>query len=733
MTIYPKASDETFEAKLKAQHLGKHPNFAKAQSKTDKNAHFAVVHYAGTVSYNVTGWLNKNRDPINDTVVDLLKKSKTCKLMCECYCDHPGQTKEEEDLPPPGHRRGKKRVVVKSKTAAKQANFKTVTSYFRDQLNNLINMLMSTEPSFIRCIVPNNHKKPGVVDPFLVMHQLTCNGVLEGIRICRKGFPNRVLYADFRTRYVILAPKEAHKAMKLVKRPVTEEKKNIAATHAIMDKVNLVGDKFQYGHTKIFFRAGILGLMEEIRDDCINNLVAMLQGTIRAYYAKRIYKKLFDHKFGLLVAQRTIRNYMIGKKWLWWTMWLALKPNLKSGNFEMFKIELANKTQFAQDHLDEVIAEREESEKKHARITSEIDEIKVSLAGGMNAKDDLLNKISKLDEIKAGLQKEINALNTKINAENENIDGLSEALKKTESTQSSLGREMRECESRLAQVQDEKADKDAQIKQMKEECLHQEELINKLNKEKKSITESKMKEEEQIQSFEDKCNHLNKLKIRLEKSLDEVEDSWEREKKHKGDIEKLKRQVESNLKLTQETVSDLERNKIELGQVLQRKEKENSSLNGKIEDEQTLGGKLNTQIKELRARLEELDEELEAERQSRARADKGRGTLRRELDELNEKLEETGSNTAAQIALNTRREEELAKLKMELDESNITHESTLAMLRQKHNGAIAEMGEQIDSLNKLKAKAEKERNGVALELEEAQNQMGNEQNERQTP
>merc|ERR1711923_310334 len=286
-------------------------------------------------------------------------------------------------------------------------------------------------------------------------------------------------------------------------------------------------------------------------------------------------------------------------------------------------------------------------------------------------------------------------------------------------TQDQLGKDMREPEAKLSQIQDEKLDKDAQIKQMKEECLHQEELINKLNKEKKTINESKLKEEEQIQSYEDKCNHLNKLKIRLEKSLDEVEDSWEREKKHKGDIEKLKRQVEGNLKLTQETVSDLERNKIELGQVLQRKEKENSSLNGKCEDEQTLGGKLNTQIKELMARIEELDEELEGERAARARADKARGNLRRELDELNEKLEEAGSNTAAQIALNSRREEELAKLKAELDESNITHESTLATLRTKHNSNIAEMGDQIDSLNKQKAKVEKERNAVAQELEEA--------------
>merc|ERR1711970_1274267 len=186
-----------------------------------------------------------------------------------------------------------------------------------------------------------------------------------------------------------------------------------------------------------------------------------------------------------------------------------------------------------------------------------------------------------------------------------------------------------------------------------------------------------------------------------------------------------------NLKLTQETVSDLERNKIEISQVLQRKEKECGSLTGKFEDETTLGGKISTQIKELHSRLDELDEDLEAERQARARADKARGALRRELDDLNEKLEETGSNTAAQIALNTRREEELARLKMEMDENNITHESTLAMLRQKHNGSISAMGEQIDNLNKLKAKAEKERNAVALELEEVQNQMANAQNERQ--
>merc|ERR1711887_262241 len=229
--------------------------------------------------------MGKNKDPLNDTVVDQLKKGSN-ELMVILFANHPGQSAPAEEKGK-GGKGGKK----------KSGGFKTVSSGYRDQLNNLLTTLNSTDPHFIRCIVPNNVKTPGLLDSALVMHQLTCNGVLEGIRICRKGFPNRVMYLDFRTRYAILAPKEAHKAMKLVKRPVTEEKKNIAATHAIMDKVNLVGDKFQYGHTKIFFRAGILGLMEEIRDDRINDLVAMFQGAIRAYYARRIYKKLYDHKF----------------------------------------------------------------------------------------------------------------------------------------------------------------------------------------------------------------------------------------------------------------------------------------------------------------------------------------------------------------------------------------------------------------------------------------------------
>jgi len=177
--------------------------------------------------------------------------------------------------------------------------------------------------------------------------------------------------------------------------------------------------------------------------------------------------------------------------------------------------------------------------------------------------------------------------------------------------------------------------------------------------------------------------------------------------------------VLSDLKLTQEGVSDLERVKSELTQNIQRKEKEIASVGAKIEDEQTLGSKYAKQVKELASRLDELDEELCIERQNRAKAEKNRATLSRDIEDLAAKLEDAGNNTATQIELNKKRESELAKLKAELEESNIAHEGTLAALRQKHNNNMSEMGDQIDGLNKMKAKTEQDKANMERDFQEA--------------
>jgi len=691
-SLFPKATDQSFAAKLHENLLGKCDNFQKASPKPDPNAHFAVVHYAATVSYNLTSWLEKNKDPLNDTIVELMKNGSNA-LCIECFKDHPGQpTEVKKD----GGGGGKKK-----------GGGKTVSSFYKTQLDDLMKTLYATDPSFIRCVVPNTHKIPGGVEPGLIMHQYQCNGVLAGIAICRKGFPNKMLYPEFKSRYNILAAALVAKA-----------KNDKTAAKAVLDFIKLDPEKFRLGHTKVFFRAGILGFMEEVREDRIGNVLSWLQSQARGKQSRLVFKKMQDQKLSLYCCQRTIRNYYIGKTWLWWNLWLAVKPNLKCTKFAQYKAEYEAKIAEAEANIDKAVAECKKVTAEHDRLVNEKNELMLALQSGGSAVQDIIDKTNRIEAMKNDVQKQLDETNLRIKNEEENISSISAQQNKVRGEAERLRGEIRELESTLEKTEEDKNTKDNQIRTLREEIAHQEELIAKLQKEKRSVGDNRQKTEEDIQAMEDKCNHLSKVKSKLEQSLDECEDSLEREKKSKGDVEKLKRKVEGDLKLTQEAVTDLERIKSELNQTVQRKEKEAASLAAKIEDEQTLSGKYSKQIKELQTRLEELDEELAIERQNRSKAEKNRSTLSRDIEELGSRLEDAGNNTATQIELNKKRESELAKLKVELDESNIAHEGTLAALRQKHNNTMAEMGESIDQLNKMKAKAEKDKANMERDLQE---------------
>nr|XP_015837787.1 PREDICTED: myosin heavy chain, muscle isoform X17 [Tribolium castaneum] len=692
-SMFPKATDKTFEEKLNTNHLGKSPNFLKPKPPKpgQQAAHFAIGHYAGNVPYNITGWLEKNKDPLNDTVVDLYKKG-TNKLLVEIFADHPGQS----GAPDAGGGKGR---------GKKGGGFATVSSAYKEQLNNLMTTLRSTQPHFVRCIIPNELKQPGVIDSHLVMHQLTCNGVLEGIRICRKGFPNRMVYPDFKLRYKILNPAAVDKE--------SDPKK---CADLILQATGLDADLYRLGHTKVFFRAGVLGQMEELRDERLGKIVTWMQSWVRGYLSRKEFKRLQEQRLALQVCQRNLRKYLKLRTWPWYKLWQKVKPLLNVTRIEDEIAKLEEKAAKAQEAYEREAKAKKELEGLYSKLLAEKTELLSSLEGEKGSLSEVQERANKLQAQKSDLESQLSETQDRLSQEEDARNQLMQQKKKLEQEISGYKKDIEDLELNLQKSEQDKATKDHQIRNLNDEIAHQDELINKLNKEKKLSGENSQRVSEELQAAEDKVNHLNKVKAKLEQTLDELEDSLEREKKLRGDVEKSKRKVEGDLKLTQEAVADLERNKKELEQTIQRKDKEISSLTAKLEDEQSVVGKLQKQIKELQARIEELEEEVEAERQARAKAEKQRADLARELEELGERLEEAGGATSAQIELNKKREAELAKLRRDLEESNIQHESTLANLRKKHNDAVSEMGEQIDQLNKLKAKAEKEKAAYFGEL-----------------
>jgi myosin heavy chain 6/7 len=693
-SLFPKATDKSFEEKLKAA-LGKLPIFLKPQSKTDKNAHFAIQHYAGVVSYNVTGWLEKNKDPVNDTVVEIFKSTSSNSLLVHLWRDHAGcQTQA-----PKQEEKGKKK---------KGGGGKTVSSVYLVQLTALMNTLHSTEPHFIRCIVPNTHKQPGGVEPPLIMHQLTCNGVLEGIRICMRGFPNRILYPDFKQRYTILSKGKCD--MK------TEDKK---AAGIILDSTpNFPPEKYRLGNTKVFFRAGALAALEEERDDIVTALIRYVQGQIYARQGKARYQKKSNQRNMIMVIQRQFRKYIKNRNWGWFVIIQKTRPLIGLRNPEEEFRLLEEKAKEAYGAYEEQLNTKKMLEEENVIAAEEIAQLKAKLNAEQGDLSSYMEKQAKLSAQKADLEVQLRENEEKL-AEEERMKALAEEDRRGGDREiASIKRDYQDLVAKNEKLQAEKAKRDQILRGLNDEVLHQDEQISKLNKEKKYISETVGKASDDLTAAEDKVHHLNEVKIKLEQTLDQMDGSLEKEKRTKYNIEKERRKLEGDLKMCQEMVLDFERGKRELEQSIMRKDTELNGLMGKLDDEQGGVGRTQRSIKELQARVEEMEEELEAERQSRAKAERQRAELSREYDELTDRLDESCVATAAQIELNKKRETEILKMRKDLEECNIQHESTLLSLRKKHQDAITEMSEQCDQLNKMKVKIEKDKLAVRMQLDD---------------
>ena len=651
-SLFPKATDKSFEEKLKAS-LGKLPVFLKPQSKTDKNAHFAISHYAGIVSYNVTNWLEKNKDPVNDTVVEIFKSTSSIPLLVHLWRDHPGQpTTAPKD-------EGKKKK--------KGGGGKTVSSVYLVSLGELMTTLHSCEPHFVRCLVPNTHKKPGDVEPPLIMHQLTCNGVLEGIRICMRGFPNRMLYPDFKSRYAILAAEE-----------INSSSDNKTAVYALMDKIEFPRDRYRLGHTLVFFRAGALAFLEEKRDDIVLKLVRFLQGEVLKRIRGAVYEKKRDQRELIKVVQRNFRKYMSLRDWGWFVIIQKTRGLIGLPNPEEELRLLEEKANATYGEYKKALDVTKELEQSNVEVEEELKELNRTLAKAQGDVSQYTERQAKASAQKVELESQLADSQKVLATEEASRIELAAEVKKHSGSINIVKKDIQDLELGIQKVEQEKAGRDHTVSSLSDEIAQQDAVINKLNKEKKHIAENQAKSLEDLQSAEEKVAHLSSIKGKLESTLDEIEGSVEKEKRSRSNLEKEKRKIEGELKLCQDHVSELERDKRNSENMLAVKDKDNSALALKLEDEQSLVAKSQKGIKETQGRIEELEQELEAERQSRSKAERQRSDLNREIDDLGHRLEEAGGATNAQIELNKKRESELNKLRKDLEEANIQHDSLLS-------------------------------------------------------
>uniref|UniRef100_A0A669BZ26 Myosin heavy chain, fast skeletal muscle n=1 Tax=Oreochromis niloticus TaxID=8128 RepID=A0A669BZ26_ORENI len=662
--MFPKASDTTFKNKLHDQHLGKTKCFEKPKpAKGKAEAHFSLVHYAGTVDYNITGWLDKNKDPLNDSVVQLYQKSSN-KLLALLYVAGGGK------------KGGKK----------KGGSFQTVSALFRENLGKLMTNLRSTHPHFVRCLIPNETKTPGLMENFLVIHQLRCNGVLEGIRICRKGFPSRILYGDFKQRYKVL------NASVIPEGQFIDNKK---ASEKLLGSIDVDHTQYKFGHTKVFFKAGLLGTLEEMRDDKLAELVTMTQALCRGYVMRKEFVKMMERRESIFSIQYNIRSFMNVKNWPWLKLYFKIKPLLKSAETEKELQNMKENYEKMQTDLATALAKKKELEEKMVALLQEKNDLQLQVAAEVDNLSDAEERCEGLIKSKIQLEAKLKETSERLEDEEEINAELTAKKRKLEDECSELKKDIDDLELTLAKVEKEKHATENKVKNLTEEMASQDEAIAKLTKEKKALQEAHQQTLDDLQAEEDKVNTLTKAKTKLEQQVDDLEGSLEQEKKLRMDLERAKRKLEGDLKLAQESIMDLENDKQQSDEKIKKKDFEISQLLSKIEDEQTLACSF----------------------------EKQRADLSRELEEISERLEEAGGATAAQIEMNKKREAEFQKLRRDLEESTLQHEATAAALRKKQADTVAELGEQIDNLQRVKQKLEKEKSEYKMEIDDLSSNM----------
>ncbi|KAJ1954806.1 class II myosin, partial [Linderina pennispora] len=678
--VMPKATDKTFTEKLHALWSGKSdkyevPRFAMG---------FSIKHYASTVEYSTVGWLEKNKDPLNENVTKLLANSSepyVAQLYAD-YADGGADTQHE--------------VRSRVATSLKRGAFRTVGQRHKDQLNLLMAQLQATQPHFVRCILPNSEKKAGLVDTPLVLDQLRCNGVLEGIRITRQGFPNRVAFPEFRQRYEILAPNT-------IPRQVFVDSKQAAGL--LLGALKMDPAKYRLGHTKVFFRAGVLAELEEVRDQKLASILAQFQACARGALARQRFRRRIEQAKAIRVIQRNARVYNQLCEWPWWKLYRTVKPLLHVTRIdeELRKkdariADLQRTYSEAQSEQTRLVQEHAELERTHAEIES-------LLVAERSAALDQEEILKRTQEREVALE-----------------DSLREhavRLEELEEQAEELGRQKLELEHQCQQLEQARSELDDQLRAAELKMQEEVGTVRDLSARAQLLDQESSQAQQRIQLLEDALAEANAKQesqaAELAESLQalaERDAALDAQATRELALNNDSMQAQQSLEKTMALLDDAHRQRDQSQRDLEQSQQQVSELRAQV-------AQIDQERSSLAIKMQASEQSLanvSADKQKLAEANK---RLMAEIAELRQLIDEKADQGTRENELRRLREDELTQLRSELAEVS----GELDDFRKAHIEAEETMQGELEVARRERDQAVQERNGLEFNAKETEQQL----------
>ncbi|KAK6059852.1 hypothetical protein COOONC_02495 [Cooperia oncophora] len=691
--LFPKATDKTLVEKLQKTH-SKHPKFIVPDMRAKSD--FAVVHYAGRVDYSADQWLMKNMDPLNENVVALMQAS-TDPFVCGIWKDaeFAGICAAEMNETAFG-------------TRAKKGMFRTVSQLHKEQLTRLMTTLRNTSPHFVRCIIPNHEKKAGKINSMLVLEQLRCNGVLEGIRICRQGFPNRVPFQEFRHRYEILTPN-------VIPRGFMDGKE---AVKKMIEYLEVDANLYRIGQSKVFFRTGVLAHLEEERDLKLTDLIIQFQAQCRAFLARRLYVKRMQQSSAIRVLQRNGLAWMKLRNWQWWRLFTKVKPLLQVTNQEAAISAKEDELRAIREKLETVEAEYRDSMSKIDQVMAERNVLQDQLQQETDNNAELEEVKNRLQLKKNELEEMVNEMRDRLVEEEQRTEKMGQEKKKLVETVRDLEEQLEQEEQARQKLQLDKANVDQRVKNVETKLVDITDAHDKLLKEKRMLEDKMNQLNVQLSEEEERVKQVARQRGKVEGHVQELEQELLRERQLKAEVEQQKRKLITELEDTRELLEE-KRNKLEElnGQLIKREE-ELSQVLTRSDEEAANIALLQKQIRDMQTIIDELREDIETERAARNKAETARREVVAQLEKVKGDMLDKVDETSVLQDIMRRKEDEVRDLKKALESATHALENKLEEQKQKYNRQVEELHEKVEQQKKMCSQQEKFRHQLDNERAE---------------
>ena len=675
-SVMPKATDKSFTEKMHSLWDRKTPKYRPSRLTQG----FILTHYAAEVEYSTVGWLEKNKDPLNDNITRLLASSSDthiATLFADC-------SDPDED-------------AGATRSRVKKGLFRTVAQRHKEQLSSLMNQLHSTHPHFVRCILPNHRKRPKQFSAPLVLDQLRCNGVLEGIRIARTGFPNRLPFTEFRQRYEVLC--------RNMPKGYLEGR---TATQIMLEKLHLDNALYRVGLTKVFFRAGVLAELEEQRDSLIRDIMTRFQSIARGFTQRRITNKRLYRAEATRIIQRNFALYIELCNNPWWRLFVQMKPLLGATRTAGEVRKRDETIQKLEVRVQQENTDRLRLEEERRRADTEVQRIKQTLESERSLALDKEEIFKRLQQREAELTEKLAGAIEDQESLEDQLDDLIDAKKRAEEQAEKWRGQLEQAGQIISRLETDKNELLDKISELDDRIDANEKVRLEKDDRHDGLVQNNKMLESQLHLQERKVSDLERRLLETDQDLDvkltAATKDLQFSRKQVKDLLDENRQIRQQLQELSSTSTgyeDMMRQKESEIAVLRSDQKRYDAERSALEAERSMFASRHDNVQ---ARLREIQAEVDATKSQKAQLEREAADTKRVLDA---KLSEDTQASNSRKMLNGQIEDlkaELFQVQAELSCERQSRDDVQMLSDHK----MTTLKEEYQNLNESKITIEKE-------------------------